>query len=112
MQGSLRWLYEGDKLGALAKGTLYFMSVQLVFLASGYIIHASLGRLLGPAAYGIFGVVISLMTLVNVLLVTGVPMAGSRFVAMSNESLGAIKRATVNLQVFEPIPFLIIPSIF
>lgn len=85
--------------GALAKGTLYFMSVQLVFLASGYIIHAGLGRLLGPAAYGIFGVVISLMALVNVLLITGVPLAGSRFVAMANESVGAIKRVTVNLQV-------------
>jgi stage V sporulation protein B len=85
-------------LGALAKGTLYFMFVQLVFMASGYIIHAGFGRLLGPAAYGIFGVVISLMTLVNVLLVTGIPLAGSRFIAMSNESVGAIKRAAVNLQ--------------
>lgn len=86
-------------MGALAKGTLYFMFVQLVLLGSGYIIHAALGRLLGPAAYGIFGVVISLMTLVNVLLITGVPLAGSRFVAMSNDAVGAIKRTAVNLQV-------------
>lgn len=86
-------------MGSLARGTLYFMSVQLVFLASGYIIHASMGRLLGPAAYGIFGVVISLMTLVNVLLITGVPLAGSRFIAMSNDAIGAIKRTAVNLQV-------------
>ncbi|MDW7727560.1 MAG: oligosaccharide flippase family protein, partial [Candidatus Methanoperedens sp.] len=86
-------------MGALARGTLYFMFVQLVFLASGYIIHAALGRLLGPAAYGIFGVVLSLMTLVNVLLVAGIPQAGSRFIAMANESLGAVKRASANLQV-------------
>jgi stage V sporulation protein B len=86
-------------LGALVRGTLYFMIVQLVFMASGYIIHAGLGRLLGPAAYGIFGVVISLMTLVNVLIVNGVPQAGSRFIAVANESVSAIKRVAVNLQV-------------
>ncbi len=86
-------------MGKLAKGTLYFMFVQLIFMASGYIIHAGLGRLLGPAAYGIFGVVISLMTLVNVLLVNGIPQAGSRFIAIANDSIGAIIKITVNLQI-------------
>ncbi|MFU8768036.1 MAG: lipopolysaccharide biosynthesis protein, partial [Candidatus Methanoperedens sp.] len=86
-------------MGSLARGTLYFMFVQAGFMASGYIIHASLGRLLGPAAYGIFGVIISLMTLVNVMLVAGVPQAGSRFIAIANETVGAIKKATLNLQV-------------
>ncbi|MCK5611092.1 oligosaccharide flippase family protein, partial [Candidatus Pacearchaeota archaeon] len=86
-------------MGALAKGTMYFMFVQLVLMASGYIIHAGLGRLLGPSAYGVFGVVISLMTLVNVLFINGIPQAGSRFIALANDSIGAIKRVTVKLQV-------------
>ncbi|MFU8768025.1 MAG: hypothetical protein ACNA7I_10265, partial [Candidatus Methanoperedens sp.] len=35
----------------------------------------------------------------NVLLITCVPQAGSRFIAVANESLGAVKRASANLQV-------------
>jgi O-antigen/teichoic acid export membrane protein len=75
------------------------MFVQLVFMASGYIIHAGLGRLLGPSAYGVFGVVISIMTLVNILLVNGIPQAGSRFIAVAKDSIGAIMKITMNLQI-------------
>jgi stage V sporulation protein B len=45
-------------------GTLYLMAAQAVFVASGYAIHVGLVRLLGPADYGIYVVVISLMTMV------------------------------------------------
>ena len=86
-------------MGALARGTLYFMFVQIVAMASGYIIHAVLGRLLGPSAYGVFGVVISLMTLVNVLFINGIPQAGSMFISVANDSIGLIKKVTVNLQI-------------
>lgn len=103
-------------MGALARGTLYFIFVQIIFLASSYIIHAGLGRFLGPAAYGIFGVVIAVMSLINILLTTGVPLAGSRFIAMANESMTAIKKATVNLQTISSLVvfalyFLISPFI-
>ncbi len=76
---------EGDKLGALARGTLYFILVQIVFLASGYVIHAGLGRMLGPELYGTFGVVISLVTMFNFILTTGLPQAASRYIALDKK---------------------------
>jgi O-antigen/teichoic acid export membrane protein len=56
---------------SVLRGTLYRIAAQAAFVASGYAIHIGLGRLLGPSEYGIYAVVISLMTMVNLVLVTG-----------------------------------------
>ena len=78
---------------SLGKGTVYFMLVQVIFLASGYVVHAGLGRILGPKLYGTFGVVIALVTVFNFLLTSGFPQAVSRYIAMRNESAAAVKKA-------------------
>jgi stage V sporulation protein B len=83
----------------LGRGTLYLMVVQVVFLASGYIINAGLGRLLGPASYGIFGVVIYLITISQDFLRVGIPQAASKYIAEDNSKAGAIKDKTVELQL-------------
>lgn len=62
-------------------GTIYLMFAQAAFVASGYAIHIGLARLLGPWDYGIYAVVISLMTMVNLILTTGIPQAVSKYVA-------------------------------
>ena len=62
-------------------GTIYLMFAQAAFVASGYAIHIGLARLLGPSDYGIYAVVISLMTMVNLILTTGIPQAVSKYVA-------------------------------
>jgi stage V sporulation protein B len=83
----------------LGRGTLYLMIVQVVFLASGYIIHAGLGRLLGPASYGIFGVVIYLVTLSQDFLRAGIPQAASKYIAEDISKARAIKNKAVKLQL-------------
>jgi O-antigen/teichoic acid export membrane protein len=66
---------------SVLRGTIYLMAAQAAFVASGYAIHISLGRLLGPSEYGIYAVVISLMTMVNLILTTGIPQAVAKYVA-------------------------------
>jgi len=44
------------------------MVAQVAFVVSGYAVHVALGRMLGPAEYGIYAVVISMMTMVNLIL--------------------------------------------
>ena len=51
------------------------MFAQAAFVASGYAIHIGLARLLGPSDYGIYAVVISLMTMVNLIHTTGISQA-------------------------------------
>jgi len=55
-------------------GTIYLMAAQAAFVASGYAIHIG-PHLLGPSDYGIYAVVISLITMVNLILTTGIPQA-------------------------------------
>ena len=92
----------------LGRGTLYLMLVQVVFLASGYIIHAGLGRLLGPASYGIFGVVIYLVTLSQDFLRAGIPQAASKYIAEDSSKARAIKNKAVKLQlIYALLVFLV-----
>lgn len=67
------------------------MAAQAAFVASGYAIHIGLGRLLGPAEYGTYAVVISLMTMVNLILTTGIPQAVAKYVAYDDGSAGQVR---------------------
>ena len=80
-------------------GTIYLMAAQAVFVASGYAIHIGLARLLGPSDYGIYAVVISLMTMVNLILKKGVPEAMSKYLAHDDGSADVIKNTALKLQL-------------
>ena len=49
----------------MGRGTLYLMIASAIFLVSSYVVHFGLGRHLGPEDYGLFGVVLALMTTIN-----------------------------------------------
>jgi O-antigen/teichoic acid export membrane protein len=82
----------------LAKGTLYLMVAQFTIMFSGYLIHIGLARLMGPTAYGNFGVLIALMAITKTLFVTGVNRGVSKFVAENKERAGVVLKAGVKLQ--------------
>ncbi len=81
----------------IGKGTVQLMTAQVVFLASGYAIHFGLGRLLGPELYGIFGVVISLLTLSAIISRVGIPRAASKFIAEDVELVNTIKKKALGI---------------
>lgn len=83
----------------MGRGTLYLMIANTVFLVSGYAIHFGLGRYLGPEAYGIYGIVLSLMTTINLLLTTGFPQGASKYIAEDNIKLSSIVRHSTRIQV-------------
>jgi len=84
---------------SVSRGALYLMVAQVVFMATGYIVHFGLGRLLGPALYGVFGVVLSLVMASNALLISGIPSAVSKFVSEDNGHAGAVLRKALRLEV-------------
>ena len=83
----------------MGRGTLYLMIANGVLFLVGYIIHFGLGRYLGPADYGTFGVIVSLMTMINVLVATGFPQSASKHVAEHNADIGGIIRAGNRIQL-------------
>lgn len=83
----------------LAKGTLYLSLASGVFLISGYVINVWLGRYLGPETYGIFGIIISLVTVINLTQTAGLPQAVSKYVSSYPEKSEAIYKTGLSLQI-------------
>jgi stage V sporulation protein B len=82
------------------------MLANALFALVGYIIHFWLGRELGPAEYGTFGVVLYLMTTTNLLLTSGIPQSASKYIAEDNSKLGGIVRETNRIQLIFSIVVL------
>ncbi len=62
-------------------GAVSLTFAQAVLLILGWVTHPLIGRLLGTAAYGIYGVVLSVQSIIGLFLTLGVPIAISRYVA-------------------------------
>ena len=76
---------------------------EIVFNLAGYIIHAALGRILGPADYGRYGIVVTLTTMIIMLIGNGIPTAMSKYLSEIIESapgkILGIKRQARRLQM-------------
>lgn len=85
---------------------------EIIFNLAGYIIHASLGRILGPEEYGRFGIVVTLTTMIIVLLGNGIPTAMSKYLAENfdahPERVKSIKNTAIFLQILLMLPASII----
>ncbi|MBW3538346.1 flippase [Candidatus Parcubacteria bacterium] len=79
-------------------GAFYLAISSMLFMISGYIITVWLGRSLGPADYGIYGVVITLMTIVNLVQTMGLPQAMSKFLAEDEPATQSIFKSAFILQ--------------
>ncbi|TSD01467.1 MAG: Uncharacterized protein Athens071425_410 [Parcubacteria group bacterium Athens0714_25] len=86
----------------IAKSALWVVISEIIFNLSGYIIHSVVGRILGPADYGRYGLVITLTTMVIILIGNGIPTAMAKYISEifdSNPAMVlAIKRRAIFLQ--------------
>jgi len=86
----------------LAKSALWVTISEIIFNLSGFIIHSILGRVLGPADYGRYGIVITLTTMIIILIGNGVPTAMAKYISEYFETnprmVLKIKRQAIILQ--------------
>ncbi len=92
-----------------AKGAFYLSISSIFILISGYASNIWLGRNLGPEAYGIYGVVISLTVFVNTLQISGITQAASKFVSEGKSDPNSILKTALLLQT---VLTLVLTSIF
>lgn len=74
-------------------GAALLAIAQAVLIAFGYITHILIGKIGGPPLYGVYGVVLSLQSILNMLLTLGIPVATSKEVAEDERNSGGILRS-------------------
>lgn len=86
----------------LAKSALWVTISEIIFNLSGFVIHSVVGRILGPADYGRYGLVVTLTTMVIILIGNGIPTAMSKYISEIYDTnprlVGIIKRQAIILQ--------------
>src|SRR5581483_7784792 len=80
-------------------GALFLSIAQAILLALGYVTHILVGKIGGPSLYGVYGVVLSFLTILNLLLTLGIPVAVSKHVAEDEENSGGILAAGIRGQL-------------
>jgi stage V sporulation protein B len=64
-----------------ARGAAFHLAAQLVVMGCGYLVAVVLARSLGPAVYGVYGIVYSFLLTVELVGRLGIPQAVSKLVA-------------------------------
>ncbi|MDQ1284060.1 MAG: Polysacc synt protein [Patescibacteria group bacterium] len=86
----------------LAKSAILVTISEIVFNVTSFLVHVVVGRILGPADYGRFGLVVTLTTMVIILIGNGIPTAMSKYLSEIFETQPAlikvIKRQAIILQ--------------
>ena len=59
---------------------------EIIFNIAGYVIHSSVGRILGPADYGRYSIIVTMTTMIIILIGNGIPTAMSKYLAEIFES--------------------------
>lgn len=76
---------------------------EIIFNIAGYVIQSAVGRILGPADYGRYSLIVTLTTMVIILIGNGIPTAMSKYLAeifeSAPEKILGIKRQAIRLQI-------------
>jgi stage V sporulation protein B len=92
----------------MGKDTLYMIFAQMVFIASATAVHIGMGRILGPEPYGEFGVIMSLLAVLEVFLARGIRDSVTKYTAEFPEKSQAIKRRGLTIEaIFGGFVFLL-----
>jgi stage V sporulation protein B len=93
----------------MAKGTYYVLLSQIFFMMSSYLFHFGLGRYLGPADYGVVGIILSLLALIQLFLLHGLHEIVVKYIA---ENKQAAKSIYNNAQFIQLVFSLMLAGIY
>ncbi len=100
----------GDRAGApseataASRGVIYIAFAKLYFMIAGAVIEFRLPAIVSKVVFGAYGVVVSLISPINNVLVTGSIQSVSRFIAQKPEQARAIQRAGLKMHLFVGLP--------
>ena len=81
------------------KGSHFIVLAKTYFILGGYVIYFGLAHLLGPEGFGIYGVVVGVVSVLNMIFVTGTIQGVSKFVSEDESRAEAVKRSSLWIQL-------------
>lgn len=88
----------------LVKSFFWVTISEIIYNLSAYVIHSAMGRILGPAEYGRYGIVVTLTTMIVVLIGQGVPTAMAKYLGEIYDTkpglVPTIKKQTAKIQFY------------
>src|ERR1044072_1276079 len=88
-----------DLARVAGRGTIYITVAKLWFMASGYGIHFTLPRLMSPDQFGLYQVVISIVSIINAVVVTGTSQTVSKYISQNESKADSVKSKALRLQL-------------
>src|SRR5258706_9499890 len=89
-----------DNIAAIAgRGTIYITAAKIWFMVSGYGIHFVLPRLISQEQFGIYQVVVGVVSVINAVIITGTYQTVSKRVSEDEANAGSVKSTALRLQV-------------
>ena len=83
---------ESQIIAMYLEGFIYLLVSQAVFIVCGFVTNFVLARYFGPELYGTYSVVLSLLTWVQLFVMSGVPFALQKYIAEQTEKAYSIKK--------------------
>jgi len=65
----------------LARGSIFLITAYVIFYSSSYLIHFVLARIISPTTYGTIGVILAILTVLQIFLINGVPTAAVKYLS-------------------------------
>lgn len=83
----------------MRKGFLYILLAKIFWSVSAFALHVGLGRIMGPEDYGVFGVMMTVISMNYLILGNGVRQAVSKYAAEDPKRAGTIQRQGMRIQL-------------
>ena len=84
-------------LGSIGQGTVQIMIGRMVLFAAGYFVAMLLARRLGPADYGVYGIILSVVLWIEAIGDFGIPEAATKLIPEDENRAPMIENTTTTL---------------
>jgi len=74
----------------MIRGTIYITCSRAALILSGFVLNVILGRWLGPEQFGVFGIINSIGTTIELILLSSLAKGVSKFIAENERSIRSI----------------------
>jgi stage V sporulation protein B len=91
------------KKTSITAGFVYLTLSSILYIGAGYLVNVLPGKILGPASYGIFGIVNTIMTSIALTQTSGIPQAVSKFIAEKEDDSQSILKSGLTIQIFSSV---------